>query len=470
MFDPPYPPYDPTDTKCFSYDTLIRRWPVILTTIIDHLYRVGHELATEPNDLSPTVAEERIEAGKAIIEKISKLKYEMGRDKPLLPITDDGEPSVGLFNQELAALEVQGKNTWFTAPWLYAECYLYRLLRGYFIETKVLEHYDPFASQKIDTFRKSGNGVYQLASSMHEMEIEKDKIKSDPAKLSVLFKEMTQICLWGNATDLSLLTHMTLEDINRLQGVGREAQESRKQFILHDDQEAVWSHVQNLKNARVDLVLDNAGFELFTDLVFADFLVTCTPYVSKVVFHPKLIPWFVSDVTPPDFSSAFPSLLDPSFFGSAPSEEAKEHLEIMATRWSNYITDGTFSLSVPKDTPLGGKDGKGRLAVFWTTPYPYWDMQERDQELWNDLRDSSLVVFKGDLKLTGDIQWPASTPFEKAIGPLAGSFPILSLRTNKADVVVGVDQDIANKLDLEDDRKWRYDGRYALISFVPKSF
>jgi len=40
----------------------------------------------------------------------------------------------------------------------------------------------------------------------------------------------------GNATDLSLLTHMTVEDINRLQSVGREAQESRKQFILHDDQ------------------------------------------------------------------------------------------------------------------------------------------------------------------------------------------------------------------------------------------
>ena len=57
---------------------------MILTTIIDHLYRVGHELAIQPNDLSPAVAEERIEAGKSVIEKISKIKYEMGRDKPLL--------------------------------------------------------------------------------------------------------------------------------------------------------------------------------------------------------------------------------------------------------------------------------------------------------------------------------------------------------------------------------------------------
>lgn len=66
----------------------------------------------------------------------------------------------------------------------------------------------------------------------------------------------------------------------------------------------------------------------------------------------------------------------------------------MATRWSNYLADGTFRLSVPDDTPLGGKGGIGRSAEFWTTPYPYWDMRERDLELWNELRNSSLVIFK----------------------------------------------------------------------------
>ena len=55
-----------------------------LTTIIDHLYRVGHDLAAQPNDLPQAVVEEQIAASKAIIEKISKLKYEMGREKPLL--------------------------------------------------------------------------------------------------------------------------------------------------------------------------------------------------------------------------------------------------------------------------------------------------------------------------------------------------------------------------------------------------
>jgi damage-control phosphatase, subfamily III len=69
------------------------------------------------------------------------------------------------------------------------------------------------------------------------------------------------MCLWGNATDLSLLTHMTEEDIRNLQTVEKEAQAARSQFILKDDQDAAWDHVKSLKDARVDFVLDNSEFD-----------------------------------------------------------------------------------------------------------------------------------------------------------------------------------------------------------------
>lgn len=65
-------------------------------------------------------------------------------------------------------------------------------------------------------------------------------------------------------------------------------------------------------------------------------------------------------------------------------------------------------------------------------------------------------------RLTGDVQWPAWTPFSEALGPLAGSFPLLSLRTNKADVVVGVEREVAERLD-NSGSKWRVDGRYGPI-------
>lgn len=80
--------------------------------------------------------------------------------------------------------------------------------------------------------------------TLHEVELERNTLASDPEKLGVLFKEMLQMCLWyaavrslsplrliahrGNATDLSLLTNLSHADIQDLQSVGRDAQQKRK--------------------------------------------------------------------------------------------------------------------------------------------------------------------------------------------------------------------------------------------------
>ncbi|OBZ75033.1 hypothetical protein A0H81_05296 [Grifola frondosa] len=481
MYEAPYPPWDFTDKSSFAYETVVKRWPIILTSIIDNVYRYNHELSISASDSGdPAVIEERIAEGKDIISKIGKLKYDMGRDRALEPIPEDGEALVETYNSELDRLTSQGKGTWLTVPWLYSECYLYRILRSYFVQTKHWKSYDPFLSQKQETFQKSSKAIYreairyssELATTMHELQHEKDILASDPENLKVIFEEMIQMCLWGNATDLSMLTHMSHDDIQHLQSVGHDAQAARQKYILRDDQDKVWEHLTSLAGnggSRVDFVLDNGGFELYTDFVFADFLVTYTPYVSKVVFHPKLIPWFVSDVTPPDFKSTISSLLSPAFFSSQPDlPDAHAHLRAMVSRWASYIESGVFALSVPADTPLGASNPK---ADFWTSPWPYWNMKELARETWEDLKASGLVILKGDLnfrKLTGDVQWPPSTPFETAVGPLAGSFPILSLRTNKADVVVGVDKELAEKLDKSGE-KWRYSGKYALVLFLPKT-
>lgn len=50
---------------------------------------------------------------------------------------------------------------------------------------------------------------------------------------------------------------MTPEDIEHLQTIGRDAQATRKKFILKDDQSVVWEHITSLKDARIDFVLDN---------------------------------------------------------------------------------------------------------------------------------------------------------------------------------------------------------------------
>ncbi len=134
---------------------------------------------------------------------------------------------------------------------------------------------------------------------MHELEVEKHELSRDPERIGVLFNEMIQMCLWlerffllvmrefrldsviqGKCNcwsrnswtstnlmtctqDLSLLTHLSHDDIAHLQTVGREAQEARKKFILKDGQDFVWNHLRTLegKDARVDFVLDNCKCE-----------------------------------------------------------------------------------------------------------------------------------------------------------------------------------------------------------------
>jgi hypothetical protein len=58
--------------------------------------------------------------------------------------------------------------------------------------------------------------------------------------------------------DLSLLTHLTAAEISELQS----AQDSRKEFVLRDDADKVWTHLQTVKDGRVDWILDNAGYEV----------------------------------------------------------------------------------------------------------------------------------------------------------------------------------------------------------------
>ena len=72
-----------------SYETVVKRWPVILTGIIDTVYRTNHDSSIEDLNVSDTIDDQipkneaRIAEGKVLIENFSRLKYQMGRDRPL---------------------------------------------------------------------------------------------------------------------------------------------------------------------------------------------------------------------------------------------------------------------------------------------------------------------------------------------------------------------------------------------------
>lgn len=242
------------------------------------------------------------------------------------------------------------------------------------------------------------------------MEKDKNKNKSgsdhDEAE-KILFYEMCEICLWGNATDLSLLTSLTYEDIQKLQG--SEARKASEKNILVNDLGAAYEVLKKAKREgkkerRVDIVLDNAGFELYVDLILAGYLLS-SGLATLVVLHPKSIPWFVSDVLPGDFAALLGALANPKRFYETPSDDDKLQDKTPAPLSEKEVADLGFLFQ-----EWVQMHAEGQLIMrpnpFWTHPGSYWRLPSVEKNLHEDLKSSEVVIFKGDLnyrKLTGDV-------------------------------------------------------------------
>lgn len=367
--------------------------------------------------------------------------------------------------------------------------------------SKHWKNYDVFNKQKLSTFRSSRPAVLELASRYNQLTKQLEADKADTSSKSeeertaaekLLFTEMCEICLWGNATDLSLLTNLSYEDIQKLQG--SEARKAAEDKIIVNDFNTAFEILREAQRAgnkerRVDIVLDNAGFELFVDIILAGYLLQ-SGLATTVILHPKNIPWFVSDVIPKDFSDLLTVLVNAKDFYETPSDDDKANdkvpeplseqeasdLKALFENWSGLYAEGKIVL---------------RPNGFWTEGGSYWRLPGTAPRLYEDLKESELVIFKGDLnyrKLTGDVCafdilystytdysqaiWDPATPFTEAIGPLGpgSGMRTLALRTCKADVVVGLpagkDEELRKTEGGGGDsgaRKWAWSGKYAVV-------
>ncbi|KAI5806440.1 hypothetical protein DFH27DRAFT_590396 [Peziza echinospora] len=452
-FDPKTPPYLTGDQTSFAYISARDRWPVILTQAINDIFQATRD-ATEPTQIAE---------GKKIVEHLAKLKYELQHDRVITPLEDDGEADIAEYNKELEAL---GNPKWFNCPWLFAECYLYRRIQTYLSLTESWKSYDVFHKQKVSTFKSSLPAVLELTDKYLKIVsnlASAEKNTSEEAE-EILFTEMMEICLWGNATDLSLLTSLTYEDIQKLQG--SEARKRAEKNILANDLQKVYRVLKDAQinkqpgvDRRVDIVLDNSGFELFVDLILAGYLLS-TDLATTIILHPKSLPWFVSDVLPTDFIHLLTSLSDPrKFFSEAElTDEQASSLKNLFANLSTHYAEGRLLI---------------RPNRFWTTAHSFHRLPAVEKSLKSDLDESELVIFKGDLnyrKLTADAVWPATTPFREAIGAMKDGVRVLALRTCKADVVVGLQEGVDEKLRQEDGdtgdmRKWAWSGKWAVVQF-----
>ena len=128
----------------------------------------------------------------------------------------------------------------------------------------------------------------------------------------------------------------------------------------------------------VDIVMDNAGFELFSDLCLADFLIT-TGLASVVRLRVKVHPWFVSDTSQKDIDW----LLDQMCNGAMQYRHTDGDTKLLGSKQFDKRTKPTFSSrdqdAMSKMKKLGEKWKSyllmGSLTIhsdpFWTYPHVY---------------------------------------------------------------------------------------------------
>lgn len=199
------------------------------------------------------------------------------------------------------------------APWLFAEAYKYRRLHEAFSVSKYWKDYDVFYRQKVSlpsrlpsfdnltlncsksairspapltlysNSRSASSSLSNVVPVCPRKSIWRQSVSCSLSlhKVPPLYFFVPQIrltiiivCLWGNSTDLSLLINMSEEQIKSLQSTGGEHLAATEKNILGNHMGELWSTVKDLRvktGGRIDFVLDNAGFELYCDMVYGTF-------------------------------------------------------------------------------------------------------------------------------------------------------------------------------------------------------
>ncbi len=336
-------------------------------------------------------------------------------------LEDQGAPDQGAWRRYIEPF--RDKN-WLEVPWFFAEHYFYRRIM------EALSYFDtyadPFWYQKEQGLIQNDQEIREYISNLRER-ISPSAERDQALRASLYFS------LWGNQADLSLWPAGS--DITPR----HSSQNILNEHLLDDQSSQVIGELNRTdgKISRVDMMLDNAGFELVCDLGLADTLLS-RAYASSIVLHVKAHPTFVSDVIPNDLDRTLDFLL-----GSGSDDVAA-----FGRRIKDYLAIG--KLQVRKD-------------FFWNSPLAMWDLPLILDE---ELQKASLVISKGDAnyrRILGDREWEITTPFQQALDYIGA--PLAALRTLKAELAVGLDQDQVQRVSAQDPG-WMVNGRWGLIQYA----
>ena len=390
------PPIYSDQPGSWANSTVIKRWPNIAQKVI------------KENEFSPQIRSNL----RQLIDDIP--------NRPIRHLEDKGSPDWEVWSFYIDPWE--GKN-WLEVPWFFGEHYFYRRIieAVSFFDTGI----DPFAKEKKFGLEKTAQDTQVYADYLDSLEMDRG---------AEILRGVLYSSLWGNQADLSIWPAGSAENPKHL------TQDSLKAHLLGDDSNLVIREIRKFipGESRLDVILDNAGFELVADLGMADTFLR-HGFSTQVVLHVKAHPTFVSDVIEIDVPEAIGFL----------SRSGDEHSRSLGWRLDEYVKKGVLTI---------------QSDFFWNSPLAMWELPE---ELWDELAQSDLIVSKGDAnyrRLLGDREWDFTRPFNQVVDYLPA--PLAALRTLKAELAIGMDLEQIQET-YNQDPDWLVDGKWGVIHFSP---
>lgn len=307
---------------------------------------------------------------------------------------------------------------------------------------------DPFILQKELGLTSAIHSIDTLAVRVNSVHADSD-ISDTEQRINHL-QTFVLTALWGNRMDLSLWPVGGGNEKSSKDASSRERAteafssvlDAGQKMILSNDIEHLSNYVRSASNMpRIDIIVDNAGFELFCDLCLADFIIF-SGLASCVFLQLKAHPTFVSDAMAKDVTHTIQYLQSNRRDDGSPTSQSE-----LGDRWASHVASGKWHLME---------------HFFWVQPQPMWEMP---RELRNDLAHSSLVFVKGDAnyrRMLGDRHWDFAIPFDDVVSYFPT--PVCALRTLKAELGCGMAAEVTAQV-ARDDPKWLVAGKYGVVQF-----
>ncbi|KAM8717912.1 hypothetical protein ACLKA7_004590 [Drosophila subpalustris] len=411
--------------QSFAYVALQSRMPGIMQQVVN-------TLASNEQELVQLHGQEVWKDIHMITTAIERLKRELSRDRQF-SLFYGNEPDKAEWNAFLTELP-HPKRSYFRACWLHSECYLYRRLFSFFESSKHLTNFDYFLDLKQEHLRISERAIVSLTEATRNLDNDFDS-----------FSKLMRINLWSNHFEIQLNSYLfsDQEDRSNIDVLTRVANLDKR--LLVDDSLLVWNCLMKVKGQKeviVDYICDNAGFELFTDLLLMEYMIE-NHLATRVRMHVKAIPWYISDAMQSDVEWTIQYLMD----------HKDDTISGVGWKFKRLMAENRIVIS-PK-------------SYFWTGPQSYFVMVDSSLSLYKLLSQAEVAIFKGDLnyrKLLGDYIWDSTEDF---ITCLRGFRPtnICAMRTVKCEVICGLPEGTADHL-LRVDPTWMISGNYGVIQYT----